>query len=80
MFKDEQRLVTRSLDDTMKLWDIRNTKEPVHFWKDLTNLSPKTNICFSPDERLVITGTSVSKGFGSGLMMGFDAVSGEKVV
>lgn len=28
MFKDEKRLATRSMDDTLKLWDIRNTKHP----------------------------------------------------
>ena len=54
------------MDDTMKLWDIRNTKFPIFEWKDLTNLSSKTNVCISPDEKLVLTGTSVRKGFGFG--------------
>lgn len=48
----------------MKLWDIRNTKHPFQEWKELTNFSSKTNICISPDEKMVITGTSVRKGFG----------------
>ena len=56
----------------MKLWDIRNVSSPVFEWKDLINLSSKTNICISPDERLVMTGTSVRKGFGYGLMMVYD--------
>lgn len=70
--KDEKRIATRSMDDTLKLWDIRNTQHPIHEWKDLTNLSSKTNIAFSPDEKMILTGTSVRKGFANGMMMGFD--------
>ena len=65
-FKDEKRLVSRSMDDTMKLWDIRNAKEPVKVWRDLTNLNAKTGVCISPDESLILTGTSVRKGFAYG--------------
>lgn len=65
-FKDEKRLVSRSMDDTMKLWDIRNAKEPVNVWRDLTNLNAKTGVCISPDETLILTGTSVRKGFAYG--------------
>ena len=65
-FKDEKRLVSRSMDDTMKLWDIRNAKEPVNVWRDLTNLNVKTGVCISPDETLILTGTSVRKGFAYG--------------
>lgn len=64
MTKDEKKIVSRSMDDTMKLWDIRNTKHAVHEWTDLTNLSSKTSVCFSPNEKIVLTGTSVRKGFG----------------
>ena len=79
MFKDERRLASRSMDDTMKVWDIRNTKMPSQEWKDLVNLSSKTNVCISPDERLVLTGISVRKNFGYGMMMGFDIVTGDVV-
>lgn len=79
MFKDEKRIATRSMDDTLKIWDIRNTKHPSQEWKDLTNLSAKTNICFSPDEKTILTGTSVRKGFAQGLMMGFDVITGDIV-
>jgi hypothetical protein len=54
------------MDDTMKLWDIRNAKEPVNVWRDLTNLNAKTKVCISPDETLILTGTSVRKGFAYG--------------
>lgn len=54
------------MDDTMKLWDMRNAKEPVNVWRDLTNLNAKTGVCISPDETLILTGTSVRKGFAYG--------------
>jgi WD40 repeat protein len=79
MFKDEKRIATRSMDDTLKLWDIRNTKHPSQVWKDLTNLSPKTNITLSPDEKLILTGTSVRKGFAHGMIMAFDVITGDTV-
>lgn len=72
MFKDEKRVVSRGMDDTMKLWDIRNTKNTLFEWKDLINLSSKTNVAISPDEKLVLTGTSVKKGFGYGYIMAYD--------
>ncbi|CDW85197.1 wd repeat-containing protein 70 [Stylonychia lemnae] len=78
-FKDDKRLVTRAMDDTLKLWDIRNTKHPFQEWKDLINLSSKTNVSISPDERLVLTGTSVRKGFGYGLLVACDVQTGEIV-
>lgn len=67
------------MDDTLKIWDIRNQKLPVFEWKDLINMSSKTNVAFSPDEKLVLTGTSVRKGFGQGLIMAYDAQSGEEI-
>lgn len=79
MFKDEKRLATRSMDDTLKLWDIRNTVHPFQEFKDLTNLSSKTNIALSPDERMILTGTSVRKGFAHGQLMCFDVLTGDLV-
>ena len=67
------------MDDTLKLWDIRNTKHPSQEWKELINLSDKTNISISPDEKVILTGTSVRKGFAHGLMMGFDVLTGDVV-
>jgi WD40 repeat protein len=79
LFKDEKRLATRAMDDTLKLWDVRNTRHAMQEWKELTNLSSKTAVALSPDERLLITGTSVRRGFGHGLLMAFDVATGETV-
>jgi hypothetical protein len=42
-------------------------------------MSSKTNVELSPDEKLVLTGTSVRKGFGYGLIMAYDILTGEEV-
>jgi WD repeat-containing protein 70 len=65
------------MDDTMKLWDLRNTKKPLRVWKDLTNLNAKTTVCISPDESLILTGTSVRKGFAYGMLLAYDPLSGD---
>lgn len=44
-----QNFVSRSMDDSLKMWDIRLASKPVFEWHDLVNLSPKTNIAISPD-------------------------------
>lgn len=73
MFKDEKRMVSRGMDDTMKLWDIRNIKYPVFEWENLLNMSDRTSVCISPNEKFVLTGTSVKKGYGYGLLVAYDA-------
>lgn len=64
-------LLTRGLDGTMKLWDMRQLKESrlsytagrssfqaVHVWTDLFNRYSQTDCFFSPDDRLAVTGIS----------------------
>lgn len=57
-----QQLATRSNDETMKLWDLRNFRKPVHSWTELFSRYDTTDCCFSPDDRLLVTGESLSKG------------------
>ena len=64
IFKDNFRIASRSMDDSLKLWDIRNMSKSVYEWFDLVNLCSKTNIALSPNEKVIITGTSVRKNFG----------------
>mmetsp|Transcript_45496 Transcript_45496/g.33273 ORF Transcript_45496/g.33273 Transcript_45496/m.33273 type:complete len:110 (+) Transcript_45496:1104-1433(+) len=72
-------MLSRATDDSMKLWDLRNSAKPVFIWSDLPNLSSRTNICFSPDESVAITGTSVRKGFGYGHLVPVDIKSGQQL-
>lgn len=56
-----QQLATRSNDETMKLWDLRNFKKPMHTWSNLYSRYDTTDCCFSPDDRMLVTGESLPK-------------------
>ena len=51
------------LQASMKLWDLRNSSQPIHVWNDasLCNFNQNTNVTLSPNERIVLTGSSVIK-------------------
>jgi hypothetical protein len=55
----------------MKLWDLRNTREPIVAWDGLPNASTHTDVCISPDEQFIVTGTSsgMRKGAGRGQLL-----------
>ncbi|XP_027882027.1 WD repeat-containing protein 70 [Xiphophorus couchianus] len=72
-------LASRGGDDTLKIWDIRNFRKPVNEANRLTNYFSMTDCCFSPDDRLVVTGTSVKKEEGNGKLVFFDRASFQKV-
>uniref|UniRef100_A0A8C6WQH1 WD repeat-containing protein 70 n=1 Tax=Neogobius melanostomus TaxID=47308 RepID=A0A8C6WQH1_9GOBI len=76
---DGMTLASRGGDDTLKLWDIRNFKKPVNVANGLTNYSEMTDCCFSPDDKLLFTGTSVKKDEGNGKLVFFDRTTFQKV-
>lgn len=57
-----QQLATRCNDETMKLWDLRNFKQPLHTWSNLYSRYDITSCCFSPDDRMLVTGESLPQG------------------
>uniref|UniRef100_A0A8D3C259 WD repeat-containing protein 70 n=1 Tax=Scophthalmus maximus TaxID=52904 RepID=A0A8D3C259_SCOMX len=63
---DGVTLASRGGDDTLKMWDIRNFKKPVNVATGLTNNFAMTDCCFSPDDKLLVTGTSVKRDEGNG--------------
>jgi WD40 repeat protein len=69
---DNQTLVSRGGDDTLKLWDIRSFKRPVNVVTGLQNFYTVTDCTFSPDEKMIVTGTSVRKDQGRGELLFFD--------
>lgn len=79
IYRDATRFVSRGLDDTMKLWDVRSTKTPIHVWDSLHNLSEKTQCAFSPNEKIVITGTSAVRGQSMGKLVAFNTMTGELI-
>jgi len=57
--ENNRNFYSRATDNTMKLWDLRKYNKPIKIFNNLPNNSYKTEICLSPDEDYVLTGTSV---------------------
>jgi len=70
-------LVTRALDNTMKVWDCRmlsDAKGPVKTYEDLPAEHEKTGVCCSPDGKYIVTGTAFTKGaLGNAVVKVYDA-------
>ncbi|KAJ6674377.1 GASTRULATION DEFECTIVE PROTEIN 1-RELATED [Salix viminalis] len=58
---DGQILLSRSFDCSLKVWDLRQMKEVLKVFENLPNNYAQTNIAFSPDEQLFLTGTSFER-------------------
>lgn len=58
---DGRHLLSRSFDGTLKVWDLRQMKQCLKVFEDLPNNYAQTNIALSPDEQLILTGTSVER-------------------
>ncbi|XP_076944555.1 uncharacterized protein LOC143615275 [Bidens hawaiensis] len=58
---DGRILLSRSFDGSLKVWDLRQMKTSLKSFKDLPNHYAQTNVAFSPDEQLILTGTSVER-------------------
>lgn len=69
---DGQFFATRGTDETLKLWDIRNTKTCIKSIDNLFNRFSNTDCSFSPDDRLILTGVSLQKGEEAGLLKFFN--------
>ncbi|XP_017344651.1 WD repeat-containing protein 70 isoform X4 [Ictalurus punctatus] len=76
---DGTTLASRGGDDTLKTWDIRNFKKPLNVATGLCSFFPMTDCCFSPDDKLLVTGTSVKRDQGNGKLVFFDRESFKKV-
>ncbi len=66
---DNRVFATRGGDDTLKLWDLRNFKRPINVATGLVNYFPLTDCVFSPDDKMLVTCTSVKKGAGEGKLV-----------
>ncbi|XP_030423688.1 WD repeat-containing protein 70 isoform X1 [Gopherus evgoodei] len=72
-------LASRGGDDTLKTWDIRQFKKPINSVEGLSSFFPMTDCCFSPDDKLIVTGTSIKKGGGNGKLIFFERETFQKV-
>ncbi|KAJ1369795.1 glutamate decarboxylase gad1 [Parelaphostrongylus tenuis] len=70
---DSQRILTRGLDDSMKMWSIKNNKAPILEKYDLENAFKSTDCGFSPHGELIYTGTSSSNTDIPGMLLFFSS-------
>jgi WD40 repeat protein len=78
-YKDGTKLLTRGADNTMKVWDIRNFKKPLNAWYDLLNTDLHTQVSLSPNDKYILTGTSIAKKDENGLVLLYDSTTFDKV-
>ncbi|XP_050206679.1 uncharacterized protein LOC126656207 [Mercurialis annua] len=77
---DGHTLLSRSFDGSLKVWDLRKMKDPLQAFGDLPNNYAQTNVSFSPDEQLFLTGTSIERDSTTGgLLCFYDRVKLELV-
>ncbi|XP_076876885.1 WD repeat-containing protein 70 [Brachyhypopomus gauderio] len=76
---DGTTLASRGGDDTLKTWDIRNFRKPLNVATGLTSYFPMTDCCFSPDDKLLVTGTSVKRDEGHGTLVFLERQTFRKV-
>jgi len=76
---NNRHVATRASDDTLKLWDLRSFKKPVNVAKDLFSRFDFTQCSFSPDDKMVLTGTSMNRGDSAGKLVFLDKTNFEKV-
>ena len=69
---DNKYYATRGMDDTLKLWDIRKPKTSVFSTVGLFNRFDMTDCIFSPNDQLVVTGTSMNRNEKSGKLVMFN--------
>ncbi|KAL6753523.1 WD40 repeat-like protein [Haematococcus lacustris] len=66
--QDGHTLLSRSLDSSLKVWDLRKFSQPVKVWGDLPCSYASTKVIFSPDEQLAVTGVSAAGEEGGALV------------
>lgn len=80
---DNKLLASRGCDNTLRLWDIRNFKQYLFTSDDeLYNRLPFTNCIFSPNDKMILTGTSnrSEEDFvGGGKLVAFDRDTFSKI-
>ncbi|CRG97351.1 WD-repeat protein, putative [Plasmodium gallinaceum] len=59
--KNNNFFFTRSLDNTIKYWDMRNLKESLNTIEGVETIINKSNICFFDSEKYIIVGTQEKK-------------------
>jgi len=61
---DGKKVASRGMDDTVKVWDVRKSKDPLVVYEDLVTFIDTSNVAWSPDGKVLCVGTNVVKGEG----------------
>jgi WD40 repeat protein len=72
-------LATRGCDATLKIWDLRAFKKPLHVIENLFSRYATTDCSFSPDDALILTGESVKRMQASGRLLFYNSKTFDKV-
>ncbi|CAL8470106.1 g9648 [Coccomyxa elongata] len=70
--RDSTTMLSRGADATLKEWDVRKFKTPVHVWEGLLADNATTQVALSPDERLILTGISAGRDGSGGALVFLD--------
>ncbi|KAF2076212.1 hypothetical protein CYY_002453 [Polysphondylium violaceum] len=76
--RDGIHMISRAMDHTLKVWDLRNTATPLAVWDDLMNDYMETDCIFGSFDRVIVTGTTAPKG-GFGTIVMYDLASLSKM-
>ena len=57
--QDSLQIFSRAVDNSMKVWDLRKFKNPLYVWDDLPNESSRAQVSLSPDEKYVVTASTL---------------------
>lgn len=68
-----EKMASRCCDDTLKLWDLRNFKNPLFTASNIFSRYDSTDCMFSPDDSIIITGESLAKGQAAGRCLFYDS-------
>ncbi len=60
-YPNSEKVVTRHMDHTMKVWDLRMFTKPVLHYSNLPNYFPGSKLAFSPNGKYLLAGTSVGR-------------------
>eukprot|EP01012_Entosiphon_sulcatum_P032263 TRINITY_DN41054_c0_g1_i1.p1 TRINITY_DN41054_c0_g1~~TRINITY_DN41054_c0_g1_i1.p1 ORF type:complete len:544 (-),score=86.98 TRINITY_DN41054_c0_g1_i1:42-1673(-) len=66
-------------DESVKMWDVRNTRAPLFVERGLESTFDLTEVVFSPDEKTFVTGTSAKRGEGKGNLVFWSTSTFKKV-
>ncbi|CAG9571156.1 unnamed protein product [Danaus chrysippus] len=72
-------LASRANDHTLKIWDLRNHRQPLNVFRDLFSRYDQTDCGFSPDDSMVFTGVSLQNNRDTGRLIFFNSKTFETV-